>query len=390
MKQAFTGRFLMNFSGRYERMSVLPYRILCVLSNFRLNNGVANCMMNYYEAMRDMDITVDFLCLEHIDSPFADRIKGGSKYFVLPERNYKATKRNSGYIKSIFRNEKYDAVHVNIVYGVAVRVLKEAKRAGVKVRIIHAHNPKETLGIKNTVRFYRFNYRTNFYATHYLACTETAGRSLFGKRKFTVLRNAVNAERFRYDGSKRQDYRDKLGIADKFVLGTSCRFALQKNPFFIVDVFAKLREFCPDTVLLWAGCGDMYEQIKKYIEDKGLSGSVMLLGNREDMGSLYCTMDAFFLPSLYEGLGMVFIEAQVSGLYCFASDKVPRDTHITDRITYISLKNDAEYWAEKIFSVCGKERCGTDRRLITESGYDIEHEKYRLAEYNLKCIGEIK
>lgn len=362
-------------------------RVLCVLSNLRNNNGTANCMMNYYDAMKEHNILVDFLCLEHIASPFLQKIrKNGSKYYVLPERNFKAVKKNTEYINSVLTSDRYDEVHVNIVYGIASAVLRIAKKNGIGVRIIHAHNPRETTDIKNTVRFYRFNERTNHWATHFLACSESAGKSLFGKRKFTVLKNAVDVKKFEFNGAIREEYRKNLHIENKFVLGTSCRQEQQKNPFFIIDVFEQLRKRTDNAVLLWAGYGSLMEKVRAYAEKKGIADELIMTGNIDYMNNLYSAMDMFILPSRYEGLGMVLIEAQCSGLYCLASDRVPRDTCVTDRIEYISLKKDAAYWAERIIKNTA-ERTAGNIESVSEKGYDLNTEKNSLAEFYIRAKG---
>lgn len=358
-------------------------KVLCVLSNMRENNGVANCMMNYFDAMSDQGIAMDFLCLEDVESMFIEHIRTkGGRYLVLPQQNHKPTAENLHFIRRLMQDNTYDIVHVNIVFGLAYHILKLAKQQHIAVRILHAHNPRESNGWKNTIRFYRYNFRCNSCATHYIACTAHAGKSVFGRRRYTVIPNAVDVSRFTFDPDARKHLRKRFGIEEKWVVGVSARFADQKNPFFTIDIFDEIHRRDQNTVLLWAGWGPLQAEIAEYIRQKGLESDVMLLGNRNDMNKLYSAMDVFLLPSKFEGLGMVFVEAQCSGLYCFASDRVPMDTNVASRIEYLPLKQSPAFWAERMLTVREKQILRTvDRKEIREKGYDLETARGSLAAF---------
>ena len=157
---------------------------------------------------------------------------------------------NKKYIMNIIETRNYDIVHVNIVYYWALYILKCAKKCEVKHRILHAHNPRLTNNLSNKRRTLLFTELCNFYATDYVACTESAGKSVFGKRHFTVIHNAVEAQKYSFDKKARDKYRTQYDLESKFVLGTSCRHIEQKNPFFLIDVFEDLHKIKPETVLL--------------------------------------------------------------------------------------------------------------------------------------------
>ena len=138
-----------------------------------------------------------------------------------------------------------------------------------------------------------------------------------------------------------------------------------------MDIFEKIQEIKKDSILIWAGSGDLEKNIEQYIESKGLSNKVLLLGDCSDVASLYAAMDVFVLPSRYEGLGIVYIEAQASGLTTFASNVIPKDTKITKLINYLPLNESPEFWAKKIASI---EADAQDReiysKIIADAGYD--------------------
>lgn len=355
-------------------------KILIVLSNLRENNGVANCMMNYYDGLLDNSCKVDFLCLNDVKSSFIDKIFSNNKsnYYVLPDQNMKLTNNNISFINNIFISKKYDIVHVNIIGKIAYYILKKSKKYNVPTRILHSHNPKEKNTIKNCIRTFLYTEITNFYANRYIACTELAGKSIFGRRKFDVLKNAISIEKYSYNEEYRDYYKKEFGIDDEFIIGTSCRHAKQKNPFFIIDIFAEYKKTHGNTKLLWAGTGPLTENLKIYSKKKNIDDAILFIGNRNDMNKIYSVMDVFLLPSLYEGLGMVFIEAQANGLYCFASNNVYHDTNVTGNIKYIDLKKSAKEWANIIKNTELPKREISYYESISNKGYCIRRERKKM------------
>lgn len=362
-------------------------RVLCVVSNLRTNNGVASCMMNYFPFTNGDEFQIDFLCLDDTESKYVTYLKEhGFLYFVLPNGGNRKDSINKKYVKNIIETGQYDIVHVNIVYYWALYILKCAKQCGVKHRILHAHNPRLMNNLSNKRRTLLFTELCNLYATDYVACTESAGKSVLGKRHFTVIHNAVEAKKYAFDKKARAEYRKQYGLEDKFVLGTSCRHIEQKNPYFLIDVFDAIHKIKPETTLLWVGLGPLKEQLEQYVEKKGLSNVVLFLGERSDMNLLYSAMDAFVLPSLFEGLGMVYIEAQFNGLYCFASDHVYKDTNVTGNIIYLPIDNGTEPWVKAILECRYPKRDLTYTSQIENSGYDISAEKDSIKSFYKSCL----
>lgn len=361
--------------------------VLCVISNLRNNNGVASCMMNYLPYTNGNDFKIDYLCLDDTDSEYVDYLKKNQiGYFSLPNGGVKKDIMNKKYIKELFKKKKYDIVHVNVVYYWALYILICAKKCNVKIRILHAHNPKLINNLSNRRRTFLFTELCNHYATDFLACTSSAGKSVFGKRKFKVIHNAIDAKRYFFNKEARSKYRQKYGIENKFVLGTSCRHIEQKNPFFLIDIFQNFYKFKSDAVLLWVGFGPLKEKIEQYVEKKGLSNVVLFLGDRADMNLLYSAMDAFVLPSLFEGLGMVYIEAQFNGLYCFASDQVYTDTDVTGNIIYLPIDKGTKPWIKALLECQYPNRDISYAIKIAKSGYDISTEGMKLKTFYESCI----
>lgn len=324
-------------------------RVLIQMRDLRIGNGIAACIMNYYEYTVQNGFEIDFLLNRNIDSPYVEVVrKNGSHIFVLPHDTGKPNKDNIEFIRKIV-TDRYDIFHVNISGFNALEALKNAKKAGIVIRIYHAHNPKETSSIKARIRSALYETPCVWIANKYAACSSYAGNSLFGKKSYTILKNAVDISRFVYDENARNKLRTEMGIDNKFVVGVVGRLAEQKNPYFIIDVFKELKTILPEAVLIWAGDGELRKGIIKYVNARGLDSDVQLLGSRTDVNQLYSVMDAFLLPSKFEGFGIVFIEAQISGLECYGSDRVPSDVEISGRMHRLSLKISAKEWANEIF-----------------------------------------
>ena len=249
------------------------------------------------------------------------------------------------YLKSLedlFRKNQYRIVHSN-VNTLSVFPLYAAKKAGVPVRISHSHSTSNAREwkrniIKNILR--PFSKR---YATDYFACSELAGRYLFGNKTFDqgkvkIIHNAIDLDKFKFDPEARKKLRKELDIDEKtIVIGHVGRFVKQKNHDFLIDVFNEYHAKTPDSKLLLIGTGPLEEKIKAKVKKLNLENSVLFLGQRNDTNKLYSVMDVFCLPSLYEGLPVVGVEAQAAGLLCIVSNKVSKETKVTENFIFLPL-----------------------------------------------------
>lgn len=315
-----------------------------------IGGGVESVIMNYYRHLDHTKVQFDFICDEDSTRiPYDEIKKLGGRVFLVPK--YQKLPKYLKALEDLFRKNQYRIVHSN-VNTLSVFPLYAAKKAGVPVRISHSHstsNPKEWKRniIKNILRPF-----SKKYATDYFACSELAGRYLFGNKTFDrgevkIIHNAIDLEKFKFNPIARKKLRKDLGIKEETVIiGHVGRFVKQKNHDFLIDVFNEYHAKNPDSKLLLIGTGPLEEKIKAKVEKLDLSDSVLFLGQREDTNKLYSAMDFFCLPSLYEGLGMVLIEAQMNGLPCLASDKVPKEAKITENIDFIVF--DIKEFVKKI------------------------------------------
>ena len=346
--------------------------------------GIETFVMNYYRHIDREKIQFDFINI-YDKLYYQDEIEalGGKVYTVASY--YKHPLRYLRQVKQIIRENRYRVVHCNMNSAVFVYPLMAAKRGGAKTIIAHSHNSSSDKGLLKAVLHTLNKHLIPRYATDFFACSETAGRWFFSDKicnsdRFTVIPNAIDLDTFKPDDASRAAKRHELGIADgTLVLGHVGRFAKQKNHDFLVDVFAKVHEQRPDSVLLLVGQGPLEGEIKEKVARLGLADAVLFLGKRDDVNELYRAMDVFVLPSLYEGLGTVLIEAQACGCRALAADVVPESAKATALLDFLPLEKGAGAWATAILDGAAS-RTDTDDDSVNEQ-YDIRKASEKLAAF---------
>ena len=281
---------------------------------------------------------------------------------------------------------EYGAVVLNANSLEYVYPLVIAKRFGIPRRVIHSHNAGYDHPIGRARRaLIAMNRRLlRASATDYLACSTEAGQWMFGAgTSYRVVHNAIDMAAYRPDPVRRAAMRQELGLGDALVLGHVGRFSYQKNHDYLLDIFAAVQRERPDAILLLIGGSvedtSFLDAAHEKAERLGLAGRVRFLGLRDDVPALMQAMDAFLLPSHFEGLPLVGIEAQAAGLPCFVSDVVSRELAITDLMHFLPL-GDASAWTAPILAAAGRPRRDTAAEL-RRAGYDIEAETRKMEEF---------
>lgn len=354
------------------------------------SGGVEQCAMNYYRNIDKSKIQFDFICdSDSTNIPYDEiEVLGGRCIIVPPYQNiFKFQK----VFEKICRENKYKIVHSN-VNSLSILPLKAAKKAGVPIRIAHSHSTSNKKEWKKTLIKESLKPFSKKYSTNYFACTEFAGRWLFGDKTYnegnvTLINNAIELNSFDYNEEVRKEKRNEFNINDNtLVVGHVGRFVVQKNHSFLIDIFNEIHKKNQNSVLILIGEGPLEEKIKEKVKKIGLQGCVEFLGKRNDVNKYYQAMDIFLFPSLYEGLGMCLIEAQVSGLRCITSTEVPKVVKITKYIEFLNLKNKAGIWANE----CLKEMKELERKsqmeVISKNGYDIKKEAKKLENIYLEMM----
>lgn len=359
-----------------------PIRVAQVVGKMA-GGGVEQVVMNYYRHVDRSRVQFDFLV--DADSTLVPREEieslGGRVFEVPPYQNVLASQRE---LVRLFREERWPIAHSHM-NALSVFPLRAAKRAGVPVRIAHSHS---TAGrgrgelLRGAAKLL-LRGLANVFPTHRMACSRFAGEWLFGRgADFEVVPNAIELDRFSFDGAQRAVARDELGLDDEqlAVLHVG-RFMPQKNHRFLVDVFERVAVRADGPVLLLVGSGGDEKLVRGWVEDRGLSGRVRFLGQRDDVERLYMAADVFCLPSLYEGLPLVAVEAQAAGLACLLSDEITEEVNVTSSCRFLPL-GDSTAWANAICGMCPGERFAVNR--CDMSGFDIKATASRLCERYLE------
>lgn len=351
--------------------------------------GVEAFIMNYYRKIsKRHDFVIDLLCTTEKPAFKDEIIEMGGKIFTVPTpKHFDAYKTICNFFEK--HSKEYEIIWCNKCELYNIDYLKAAKKYGIKRRIIHSHNSSNMyIGLKRIVvsLFHMINKtRIKKYATDFWACSDYAARWLFpnsilklGSIKY--IPNAIDAEKFRYDAEVRREYRKKLDVEHKLVIGSIGRITYQKNPEFILDIFDKIYEKRNDACLLVAGTGDMENEIKQKAFGMNCSNAVKFLGVRKDVPQLMQALDCLLLPSRFEGLPVVAAEAQAAGLPVFAaSDGITAQTKLTEQFYFLSLSDNAQAWANAILN---KKLYRIDTfTKIKASGFEIESASENL--YNM-------
>lgn len=362
-----------------------PIRVAQVMGQMG-GGGVEAVIMNYYRAIDRSLVQFDFVVNEGSTRvPEEEIAELGGHVYTVPD--YAELRKYQRGLCRLFQEQRYPVVHSN-VNALSFFPLREARKAKVPVRIAHSHStaghgePTKNL-MKDALRLL-----ANVYPTDRFACSEYAGRWLFGKSaEFSVVYNALEVQKYRFDASVREQVRrDELGVSDEtFVVGHVGRFVYQKNHRFLLDVFAEIAKLAPESLLLLVGEGEMKETIQREASRRGLGGNVVFTGQRDDAHRLYQAMDAFVLPSHYEGLPVVGIEAQSASLPCFFSDAISKEVQVTPGCTFLPLGESAAFWAREILDLAQNAR-RAPVSLEAFRDYDIEGASRRLCALYLELL----
>lgn len=199
-----------------------------------------------------------------------------------------------------------------------------------------------------------------------------------------MLKNAIDSLNFIANADTRNEIRKELGLKDKFVVGHVGRLHPQKNHDFLIDVFAEIKRKKPDAELILVGTGPLEEKVKSKVAEKGLSDCVHFLRNRKDMNRIYQAMDVFVFPSLFEGLGIVAIEAQAAGVPIVCSEGLPPETDITPIYCKLLLSDGAEKWANAALEMAQNPSAHTNmQKYVIDAGFDMSATAKNIEEYYL-------
>lgn len=368
-------------------MSNRKVRILNIIGK-RPTGGVGAVVYNYQSHFTNKNLYIDYMIFSDNDEEDFDRkVKElGSNVYIMPELRYLRIFDLYKKINNFFRENayKYDAIHLHSP-NIGFLCYPIAKRYGIKNLISHSHATMYSDKKINAIRNLILCLPLKKWANIYFSCSVAAANFLYGEKfvkngKVKILNNAIDCNRFKFNKDIRKELRSEMNINDKFVIGNIGRFSKQKNHSFIIDIFMKIREKNDNSLLLLVGDGELLEEMKLKVKEYNLEKDVLFLGTRDDVQNLLQVMDVFLLPSLYEGLPVVGVEAQAAGLPCVMSDTITKEVDINN-VKYISLDKSAEVWAEETLKIYENFKREDQIKKIRLSGFDIELEAKKLESF---------
>lgn len=354
------------------------------------SGGKKTLVMEYYRHIDKEKIQFDFICDSDSQAIPEKEITsmGGRIFLVRPYQNI------IGHIYDIYRickDNQYKIVHS---YNSTLNVFSmfAAKLAGVPVRINESISMAHSGDWKTIIKKLLLPFSKCF-STHYMACGEDCGRWQFGNELFdagkvSVFKTAINTEFNSFNPKLREETRKEYGWEDKIVIGHIARFTSQKNSVHMIEIFGAIASKEPKAVLCLIGDGELKNEMMNKIETLGIEKQVCYLGRREDIQKFYNAMDCFILPSLYEGLPVVGLEAESCGLPMFFSTEVTREANACELGHFISLNESVDIWADEIIKACNKNMlCRRSRaKDVANAGFDSASEAKRMQKYYFDAI----
>ena len=350
-------------------------RLLCIISGMNAG-GAETFLMKVYRALDRSKYQVDFAINVKEKGFYDDEImRLGGRIYHFPCKSESLLDYVLS-IKRIIQGNHYESVLRITSNAMGFLDLAVAKFAGAKKCIARSSNSSDGASFFSKFAHFTGGILFKRFVDVEIAPSTEAALYTFGKKdvvsgNVTILPNGLDLNYYRFDEKGRKRIREEFGIeSDCFVVGHAGRFNTQKNHLFLLNVFSKFHKEKPNSKLLLVGDGSLKEQIISKIKKYGLGNSVVLAGIRSDMPALYSAMDVFAFPSLYEGMPNTVIEAQACGLKCIISDRITKESDVTNNVCYLAIKeNDIQIWIDEIMKSMNKAANVCD----LPSEYDIKN-----------------
>lgn len=371
-----------------------PIRVLHAVGNMGIG-GIETLIMNVYRNIDREKVQFDFLIHTPTDGEYGDEIRalGGHLYHmpVLRDKPHTYYWRYFEYkraLKKFFsEHPEIKVVHGHMTNTASIYMPIAMKYGKVKCCIAHSHQTEATPGLSGIVTNVLQKHLEKI-ATDHFACSEEAAKwiylpELVEQGKVKIIHNGADVEKYRFDPVEHESLKTKMGHSGKIVFGNVARFKKQKNHEFLIDIFAEIHKLNQQTVLVLVGQGELEQDMKNKVDRLGLTDCVEFLGARNDVPTLLKEFDVFLLPSLFEGLPLVGIEAQAAGLPMVTSTTVTPETDITGNVTFLPLELPASEWAKKILEINSSFVRRDMAKEVRDAGYDIKQTAEWLQQFYL-------
>lgn len=360
-----------------------PIRVAEIIGKY-IGGGVDAVVLNYFSFIDKDKVQFDFICdSDSTEIPYEQIESMGGRVILIPP--YQKVFKYQKELKRVLKDGNYKIVHSHL-NTLSVFPLMAAKKIGIPIRIAHSHSTSNKKEWKRNILKNLLKPFSRVYANKYMCCSELAGRWLFGNKEYDkgtvyLLNNAIDLDKFKYNKTVGDKKRKELCInPNTFVIGHVGRFVEQKNHRFLIDIFNEIHKNMEDSLLLLAGQGPLIDEMKEKVHKLGLDDYVHFLGQRKDINELYQVFDLFLLPSLYEGLPVVGVEAQASGNLCYFSNDMTKETKVLYSTKFMSLDNTAKEWAKEILKDVKAYKKHDTKEEISKHGFNIVEEAKKLEE----------
>ncbi len=376
-----------------------PVNVLQIALGGSVTGGVESFLLRYYEHMDHARVHFDFLFAggNSLSDAQANESLKGSNLFALHILDDKA--KWSDYIRlmngvrAVLKQGCYDIVHINTgTIRVQLCCCAVSLCSGIRVRIGHSHSAgnvrrkgKAAAAIESLCHFILSHAYSDLFA-----CSTEAGLHLFGERgvrqkKFRIIKNAIDIAGYKWNPAVRNRIRMREDIPEHaIVFGFVGALTENKNPLFLMRMFEYIHDKNKNSFLWIIGAGKLKEELERRIRERKLEAHIKLWGQRQDVPELLQAMDAFILPSFYEGLSIALVEAQAAGIPVYASDRISREHRLTERIRFFALETGAEEWAKQILENLDQPSDRDTAGLLEKNGYDIRSAAGELEEWYVK------
>lgn len=364
-----------------------PIRIAQMMTDMNYG-GVEAVVMNFYRFIDKSKFQFDFFCFEGSLLPQKDEIeKLGGRIYIVPKLFHPLCYIKT--VRKIFRDNNYKIVHCHM-NTMGIFAMYAAYKEHIPIRILHNHSMINHFfsrsEFKRNILKYVLRTFCKIYPSHFCACSKAAGDWMYGKNfNYTIFNNGINVDRFKFNPEIRENVRAELGLHDKLVVGHVGRFCPPKNHIFLVEIFNNFLSLHEDSVLLLIGEGELLDQIKLKVKQLNIEDKVIFLGKQNDTSKYYQAMDVFCLPSRYEGLPVVAVEAQCSGLPCLFSTYVSKESKILDSTEFLSYEDNLDKWSQALFELANKQRVDGAEQ-VRKCNFDMQEEAKKLELYYQKLL----